>query len=93
MIHPVIEWVHLRLKDGTLDGLSELRRAAYFVLGFSGSTRVIRELSSRSKISRANVVSLAEVETLPIEQQDQLVAVALSGIAVLNRDVAKNANV
>jgi hypothetical protein len=46
MIDPVIDWVHLRPKDGTLDGLSEQGLAAYFVLGFAGSTLVIRELCS-----------------------------------------------
>lgn len=45
MIDPVIEWLYLHLKEGSLHELSELRRAGFFILGFSGSTRVIRKFS------------------------------------------------
>lgn len=42
MFEPVIRWQHRCMRTGALDDLSELRRASYFILGFGGSTRLIR---------------------------------------------------
>jgi hypothetical protein len=92
VLYPIVDWMYQVYKSEGFDNYPDLRRAAYFVLGFGGSTRIISTPpAAPSSRVLADQFCHVEIENLPMESQDEIVQLCVYGMNVLNRDVAKNA--